>query len=74
MPRTQVGANVARLRKARGWSAAELGTRMGYKTGGYINQIEWGMRGPGPEVLAKLAQAFGVEVNELTSPYDPDHH
>ncbi|HYC06224.1 MAG TPA: helix-turn-helix transcriptional regulator [Azospirillaceae bacterium] len=60
----QVGANLRRLRQARGWSQEELGFESGvHRT--YISDLERGTRNPSLTLLWELSQALGVRLTEL---------
>ncbi|HEY0836754.1 MAG TPA: helix-turn-helix transcriptional regulator [Azospirillum sp.] len=62
--RTQVGLNVQRIRRARGWSQEELAFQSGlHRT--YISGIERGARNPTVTVLKELADALGVPPGDL---------
>ncbi|MBK3798821.1 helix-turn-helix domain-containing protein [Azospirillum brasilense] len=57
--RQQVGLNVQRIRRTRGWSQEELAFESGlHRT--YISGIERGARNPTITVLKELADALGV--------------
>lgn len=62
-----IAANMRRLRKARGWSQATLASRYGCIQA-YIAQLENCHRGIGAEARARLAQVFGVDMEELWAP------
>ncbi len=62
--RKQVGLNVQRIRRNRGWSQEELAFNSGlHRT--YISGIERGIRNPTLTVLARLANALDVQPSEL---------
>ena len=62
--RKTLGANLKRLRTAKGWSQEDYAFEAGiHRT--YISDIERGARNPTIEVLVKLAAPFGVEAAEL---------
>lgn len=62
--RRQVGRNLKRFRKERGWSQEELAFESGlHRT--YISGIERGARNPTIVILARLAEALRVRVDEL---------
>ncbi|HYH37996.1 MAG TPA: helix-turn-helix transcriptional regulator [Azospirillum sp.] len=62
--RTQVGLNVQRIRRSRGWSQEELAFQSGlHRT--YISGIERGARNPTVTVLKELADALGVAPGDL---------
>lgn len=59
-----LGANLKRLRTAKGWSQEDYAFEAGiHRT--YISDIERGARNPTIEVLVKLAAPFGVEAADL---------
>jgi transcriptional regulator with XRE-family HTH domain len=62
--RQQVGANVRRLREARGWSQEHLAfeSRL-HRT--YISGVERGIRNPTVVVLQEIASALGVSAGRL---------
>ena len=62
--RKQLGLNVRRIRKERGWSQEELAFESGlHRT--YISGIERGARNPTVLVLEKLAEALKVTAARL---------
>jgi transcriptional regulator with XRE-family HTH domain len=62
--RRQVGANVRRLREARGWSQEQLAFESSlHRT--YISGVERGVRNPTVVVLAEIAKALGVSPGQL---------
>ena len=62
--RRQVGQNVKRIRKERGWSQEELAFESGlHRT--YISGIERGARNPTIVILARLAETLRVTVDQL---------
>jgi transcriptional regulator with XRE-family HTH domain len=60
----QVGANVRRERKAKGWTQGKTAELTGLQRT-YISQIENGTRNLSAVSLARLARAFGFEVERL---------
>jgi transcriptional regulator with XRE-family HTH domain len=59
-----LGANLKRLRAAKGWSQEDYAFEAGiHRT--YISDIERGARNPTIEVLVKLAAPLGVEAADL---------
>ena len=65
--RKQVGLNVQRIRRTRGWSQEELAFESGlHRT--YISGIERGARNPTITVLKELADALGVPPGTLLEP------
>ena len=62
--RRQVGRNLKRIRKERGWSQEQLAFESGlHRT--YISGIERGARNPTVLILAQLARTLRVKVEEL---------
>jgi len=62
--RRQVGLNVQRIRRSRGWSQEELAFQSGlHRT--YISGIERGTRNPTVTVLKVLADALGTPPGTL---------
>ncbi len=59
-----VGGNIARWRRERGLSQEEVAHRVGV-TVSYFGQIERGQRNPTIGVLARVAEALGVELVRL---------
>ena len=65
--RRQLGLNVQRIRKERGWSQEELAFESGlHRT--YISGIERGARNPTVLVLERLAEALKVAPARLFEP------
>ena len=62
--RKQVGVNLQRLRREKGWSQEALAFESGlHRT--YVSGIERGVRNPTLLILEKLAKTFGVAPAEL---------
>lgn len=62
--RTVLGANVRRLRRAKGWSQEQFADEAGiHRT--YVSDIERGARNPTVTVLEKLAKPLGVSTGRL---------
>ena len=62
--RMQVGLNVQRLRREKGWSQEDLAFESGlHRT--YVSGIERGVRNPTLLILDKLAKTLGVRLAEL---------
>ena len=62
--RRQLGRNLKRIRKERGWSQEDLAFESGlHRT--YISGIERGARNPTIVILARLAETLRVGVDEL---------
>ena len=62
--RQQLGRNLQRLRKEKGWSQEELAFEAGlHRT--YISGIERGARNPTVKILETLSATLGVEPGDL---------
>ena len=62
--RKQVGLNIQRLRREKGWSQEALAFESGlHRT--YVSGIERGVRNPTVMIIEKLAKTFGVAPAEL---------
>ena len=59
-----LGANLKRLRTAKGWSQEDYAFEAGIH-GTYISDIERGARNPTIEILVKLATPLGIEPADL---------
>lgn len=69
-----LGAELKRLRVAKGLTQEQLGLLMGHEDGSTVSKYEKGRITPSKAVLAKFAHHLGVKVATLTaiqSPYDP---
>ena len=65
--RKQVGLNVRKIRRERGWSQEELAFESGlHRT--YISGIERGARNPTLQVIGQMAAALGVTPARLLEP------
>ena len=61
-----VGENIARMRKEKGWTQAELGEKLGVSNQA-VSKWESGMTSPDVMLLPVLADAFGCYIDELFS-------
>ena len=60
------GENIARLRKEKGWTQAELGEKLGVSNQA-VSKWESGMTMPDVTLLPTLADTFGIYIDELFS-------
>ncbi|MDH6137718.1 transcriptional regulator with XRE-family HTH domain [Kitasatospora sp. MAA4] len=58
-PLTRFGAELRRLRRAKGWSQVELGRRMGFSNA-LVSYVERGKRPPTPNFAVKADEALGT--------------
>jgi len=61
---TSLGAEITRLRLARGWSQVKFADLLGCDER-YVRQLEQGTKSPTLRTLANIAEAFGVPVSTL---------
>lgn len=61
-----IGTKVRDLRETRGVGAGDLASRVGISAS-YFTRIEQGARRPRPPVIARIATALGVTVEDITS-------
>ena len=59
-----IGENIARLRKEKGWTQAELGEKLGVSNQA-VSKWESGMTMPDVMLLPTLADTFGIYIDEL---------
>lgn len=65
--RKQVGVNVKRIRTERDWSQEHFAFETGlHRT--YVSGVERGIRNPTVSIIARMAEALGVEPHELLMP------
>ena len=64
--RSSLGANLARMRAARGWSLRELASRASVSKA-LLSRIERGDGNPAVETLFRISSALGCAVSELVS-------
>jgi len=69
------GQKMLLLRKQRGMSLQNLANALGYTGTAYLSRVETGQRQPSLELAIKLADLFGVTVDQLVRDeleLDPD--
>ena len=64
-----IGANIRRIRTTRGMTRKALGIAIGHKNGGYISQVESGLRKPMDTTLERIAEALGTDTGALNRHY-----
>lgn len=70
MDATGLGARVARLRRDRGWTQAELAAALPLSDS-YVSMIETGARAPSATVLQRLAEQLGCSTDYLRAGAGP---
>lgn len=64
MAKKMIGKKLKKLRQDRGWTQAEVGSRAGI-AGSAVSMYENDSREPNLEIIGKLAEVFGVTVDEI---------
>jgi transcriptional regulator with XRE-family HTH domain len=67
----KLGARIAELRSARGWTRVELEANAGFHAG-YISRVERGLIQPELKALAAIAGVFGITLSRLFRDIDGD--
>jgi transcriptional regulator with XRE-family HTH domain len=65
--RNLIALNIRKYRHSRGWSQTELAERA-QTSPHYVGMMETKVKYPSPEMIAKLANAFGVDSTDLFKP------
>lgn len=65
MEAQRFGEKLLRLRRGRGWSLAVLAGRLGYKSRGYLSEVESGLKRPSLDLAVRAARLFRVTTDEL---------
>jgi len=58
---------IRELRRGKGWSVYDLAGKIGVQSPGYISKIEARGEIPSPEMVIKLAEALGANLEELVA-------
>jgi transcriptional regulator with XRE-family HTH domain len=61
-----LASNIRNLRKARGWSQTALAERIGAHLS-HVNRVETGKYTPSLDFIVKVAEAFGVTVDDIVA-------
>jgi len=59
------GPKLMQLRRARGWTLATLAGKLGYRSRGYLSEVESGKKQPSIDLVLGAARLFGVTTDEL---------
>lgn len=59
------GEKLLLLRRGRGWSLSILAGRLGYKSKGYLSEVESGLKRPSLDLVVRTARLFGVTTDQL---------
>lgn len=59
------GEKLRRLRTGRGMTLKDLAVRLGYKTHGYLSEVESGKKMPTATLALKVSNVFGVTTDQL---------
>ncbi|MDI6814267.1 MAG: helix-turn-helix transcriptional regulator, partial [Desulfitobacteriaceae bacterium] len=61
-----ISEKIKKLRHTKGWSQAQLAKKLGVHPQ-HISRYETGFSNPSAEILAKIAEVFGISVDYLLS-------
>jgi transcriptional regulator with XRE-family HTH domain len=61
----RLGPKIRALRKRRGITLKELALILGFPSHSYVSEIERGKKTPTTEMIIKIADVFGVTVDQL---------
>jgi len=61
----RLGPKIRALRKRRGITLKELALTLGFPSHSYVSEIERGKKTPTTEMIIKIADVFGVTVDQL---------
>jgi transcriptional regulator with XRE-family HTH domain len=61
----QLGAKVRTLRRRKQMTLQELAIKLGFSSHSYVSEIERGKKIPTTEMIIKIADLFGVSVDQL---------
>jgi transcriptional regulator with XRE-family HTH domain len=70
-PERHIADRIWELREERGWSGSELGRRAGLSRA-TVTSLDHGLHTPTLGTLRRVAQAFGMSVNELLEDTVPE--
>lgn len=65
MEADRFGEKLMVLRRGRGWTIQKLAERLGYKSRGYLSEVESGKKRPSLDLVISVAQLFGVSTDDL---------
>lgn len=59
------GEKLIGLRRGRGWTLEVLAGRLGYRSRGYLSEVESGKKQPSLDLVLAVSRLFGVTTDEL---------
>ena len=65
MEADRFGEKLMALRRARGWTIQQLADRLGYRSRGYLSEVESGKKRPSLDLVVKASRAMGVSADVL---------
>lgn len=65
MATDRFGEKLLRLRRERGWSLAHVASRLGYRSRGYLSEVESGKKKPSLELVVGVSLLFEVSTDAL---------
>jgi transcriptional regulator with XRE-family HTH domain len=70
-PERHIADRIWELREERGWSGSELGRRAGLSRA-TVTSLDHGLHTPTVGTLRRVAQAFGMSIDELLEDMEPE--
>ena len=65
MDASRFGEKLMVLRRGRGWTLQRLAGRLGYRSRGYLSEVESGKKRPSLDLVVGVARLFGVTTDDL---------
>ena len=65
MEALRFGEKLMALRRGRGWTLQRLAQRLGYRSRGYLSEVESQKKRPSVDLVVKASRAFGVTTDSL---------
>lgn len=65
MEADRFGEKLMVLRRGRGWTIQRLAERLGYKSRGYLSEVESGKKRPSLDLVVSVARVFSVSTDDL---------
>ena len=65
MEADRFGEKLMALRRDRGWTIQRLADRLGYKSRGYLSEVESGKKRPSLDLVVGISRTFGVTTDSL---------
>ena len=65
MEADRFGEKLMALRRGREWPIQRLAERLGYKSRGYLSEVESGKKRPSLDLVVKVSREFSVATDDL---------